>query len=333
MTDNGILIAAVVSLAIVLLTGPLVIPKLREMKFGQSIREEGPQSHQAKSGTPTMGGVIIVLAITAGTVAASFVTLSKIPAEVMMGLFVMLGHFVIGFIDDYIKVVLKRNLGLRAWQKLLGQLIMAAVVTFISTEILNEEMTLWIPGVNIYVNIGAAYYVLSFLVLVGTTNAVNLTDGLDGLAAGTVMIASLVYILICLHHAQYALAMFSGSIAAACMGFLRFNSHPAEVFMGDTGSLALGGALAALAILTKTELLLVIVGGVFVMEALSVIIQVISFKTTGKRVFLMSPIHHHFELKGWSESKVVLTFWTAGMVLAVIAIHILMLVKPQGWLE
>ena len=333
MTDNGILLAAVISLAIVLATGPLFIPKLREMKFGQSIREEGPKSHQAKSGTPTMGGIMIVLAITVAVVAASIITLPKIPAEVFLALFVMLGHFVIGFVDDYIKVVLKRNLGLRAWQKLLGQMIMAGVVTYISTEVIGEQTTLWIPVVDSYVDIGVAYYVLSFLVLVGTTNAVNLTDGLDGLAAGTVMIASFSYILVCLHHNQYPLAIFSAATAAACMGFLRFNSHPAEVFMGDTGSLALGGALAALAILTKTELLLVIIGGVFVMEALSVIIQVISFKSTGKRVFLMSPIHHHFELKGWSESKVVLAFWSLGMVLSVIAIHILMLVKPYGWLE
>ena len=332
MTDNSLFIAAATSLAVVLITGPVFIPKLREMKFGQSIREEGPKSHQAKSGTPTMGGVMIVLAVTAGTIVSTCVAFSEVPAEIYLALFVMLGHFVIGFIDDYIKVVLKRNLGLRAWQKLLGQIIMAAVVTYISTEVLMKNTDIWIPLFNVTIDIGTAYYVLSFLVLVGTTNAVNLTDGLDGLAAGTVMFAALAYIVVSVHHDQYPLALFSAAVAAGCLGFLRFNIHPAEVFMGDTGSLALGGALAALALLTKTELLLIIIGGVFVMEALSVIIQVISFKTTGKRVFLMSPIHHHFELKGWSEMKVVTTFWSLGMILAAVAVRILLFTEPKDWI-
>lgn len=332
MSDMDLLMAAAISLLVVLISGPKFIPKLREMKFGQSIREEGPKSHQAKSGTPTMGGVMIVLAITVATIGALSLGQGVTPT-VWLALFVMLGHFVIGFIDDYIKVVLKRNLGLRAWQKLLGQMIMAVVVTYISVNVLDNGTRLWLPGINKSVDIENWYYVLSFLLLVGTTNAVNLTDGLDGLAAGTVMVASIAYILISFWAAQEEMAVFSIAVAAACLGFLRFNKHPAQVFMGDTGSLALGGALAALALLTKTELLLIVVGGVFVMEALSVIIQVISFKTTGKRAFLMSPIHHHFELKGWSESKVVLTFWTVGLLLAVLAIRIMVMSPARGLLE
>lgn len=320
------LISAAIALAIVLVSGPFFIPKLRELKFGQSIREEGPKSHQAKSGTPTMGGVMIVLAIATGTLIGT----PEVTPALLLALFVMTGHFVIGFIDDYIKVVLKRNLGLRAWQKLLGQLIMAAVVTYISVNVMGRPTTLWIPFVNAGLQMGAAYYVLSFLVLVGTTNAVNLTDGLDGLAAGTVMFASIAYIVIAPMFGRPELAVFAAATAAACLGFLRFNSNPAEVFMGDTGSLALGGVLAALALLTGTELLLVIIGGIFVMEALSVIIQVISFKTTGKRVFLMSPIHHHFELKGWSESRVVITFWIIGMILSLGVLRLLAMMPPAG---
>ena len=310
--------AAVVAAAVVLLVGPFLIPELHKLKFGQSIREEGPKSHQIKSGTPTMGGLMILGGITL----ASIIACDNDPG-VALALFVTLGHGVIGFIDDYIKVVKKRNLGLRPRQKLLGQIIMAVVVTFVGTEFLGMTTELWIPFVDISFDLSYLYYVLVFFVLVGTTNAVNLTDGLDGLASGTVAVAAIAYTLVSLHFGMGALASFCVSVAAASVAFLRFNHHPAKVFMGDTGSLALGGALAAAAILTKTELLLVIIGGVFVMEALSVIIQVISFQTTGKRVFLMSPIHHHFELMGWKETRVVYTFWAVGAVLAAIGVWIL----------
>lgn len=315
---ESVLLAAVIAAGLVLLTGPFFIPELHKLKFGQSIREEGPKSHQAKSGTPTMGGIMIILGITLGTVAAA-----PLNTEILLALFIMLGHFVLGFLDDYIKVVKKRNLGLKAKQKMLGQIIIAVVTMIIGTRSLGIDTTVWVPIINESINIGAGYYVLLLFVLVGTSNAVNLTDGLDGLASGTVAIAASAYAVVCVNMGHSDLAIFCVAIVAACVAFLRFNAHPAKVFMGDTGSLALGGALAAVGILTHTEVLLAIIGFVFVCEALSVIIQVISFKTTGKRVFRMSPIHHHFELGGWSEWKVVFVFWLAGLLASVVALNLL----------
>ena len=298
-----------------LCTGPLLIPELHKLKFGQSIREEGPKSHQAKSGTPTMGGIMIILAIVIATVAAAPLT----PA-VLLALFITLGHFVLGFLDDYIKVVKKRNLGLKAKQKMLGQILIAIVTMIVGTRVLGIDTTIWIPIADINLDIGVGYYFLVLFVLVGTSNAVNLTDGLDGLASGTVAIASGAYALVCYMTGHFDLAIFCVAMMMACVAFLRFNAHPAKVFMGDTGSLALGGAIAAVGILTHTEILLAVIGFVFVCEALSVIIQVISFKTTGKRVFRMSPIHHHFELGGWKETKVVFVFWMVGLVASVVGL-------------
>ncbi len=315
---ESVLLAAVIAAGFVLLTGPFFIPELHKLKFGQSIREEGPKSHQAKSGTPTMGGIMIILGITLGTVAAA-----PLNTEILLALFIMLGHFVLGFLDDYIKVVKKRNLGLKAKQKMLGQIIIAVVTMIIGTRSLGIDTTVWVPIINESINIGAGYYLLLLFVLVGTSNAVNLTDGLDGLASGTVAIAASAYAVVCVNMGHSDLAIFCVAIVAACVAFLKFNAHPAKVFMGDTGSLALGGALAAVGILTHTEVLLAIIGFVFVCEALSVIIQVISFKTTGKRVFRMSPIHHHFELGGWSEWKVVFVFWLAGLLASVVALNLL----------
>ena len=303
--------AAALAAVLVLAAGPFVIPELHKLKFGQSIREEGPKSHQAKSGTPTMGGVMIIAAITLATLAAAPLT-----AGVWLALFVMLGHFALGFLDDYIKVVKKRNLGLKARQKLLGQIVIAVVVVFFARQEMGIDTTVWLPLLREELDIGIFYYPLVLFVLVGTSNAVNLTDGLDGLAAGTVTVAALAYMAVALAFSATGLAVFAAAIAGASCAFLRFNHHPARVFMGDTGSLALGGAIAALGILTHTEILLAVIGIVFVAEALSVIIQVISFKTTGKRVFLMSPIHHHFELKGWQETRVVHMFWLVGAVFA-----------------
>lgn len=315
---ESVLLAAIIAAGFVLLTGPFFIPELHKLKFGQSIREEGPKSHQAKSGTPTMGGIMIILGITLGTVAAA-----PLNTEILLALFIMLGHFVLGFLDDYIKVVKKRNLGLKAKQKMLGQIIIAVVTMIIGTRSLGIDTTVWVPIINESINIGAGYYLLLLFVLVGTSNAVNLTDGLDGLASGTVAIAASAYAVVCVNMGHSDLAIFCVAIVAACVAFLRFNAHPAKVFMGDTGSLALGGALAAVGILTHTEVLLAIIGFVFVCEALSVIIQVISFKTTGKRVFRMSPIHHHFELGGWSEWKVVFVFWLAGLLASIVALNLL----------
>jgi len=317
--------AAAVAFLVALVCGPLVIPVLRRLKFGQSIRQEGPERHYAKAGTPTMGGVIILTALIVPTIFFAGRSL-----EVWLALFVTLGHGLIGFIDDFIKVVLKRSLGLKAKQKLAGQIIMALALAYIAIHYMGRGTDLWIPIVGVNLDFGPLYYVLIFLVLVGTTNAVNLTDGLDGLAAGTTTVAALAYAVICMNFAKPDLAVFCVALTGATLGFLRFNAHPAKVFMGDTGSLALGGALAAVSVMTKTELLLIVVGGVFVIEALSVIIQVVSFKSTGKRVFLMSPIHHHFELAGWSENKVVTVFWLAGTIFGALALIILAVSQSGG---
>lgn len=324
ISSTTVLISIVTLAAmIVLCLGPFFLPILRRLKFGQSIREEGPKSHYAKSGTPTMGGIMILTSVTICTLFCNWYFFYWSSMELWMALFVTLGHGIIGFIDDFIKVVLKRNLGLKAKQKLLGQIIMAATLAYIAENYMGRGTDLWIPFLNQEIHLGALYYILIFLVLVGTTNAVNLTDGLDGLAAGTATIAASAYALVCIYFEQEALAVFCSAVAGASLGFLKFNIHPAKVFMGDTGSLALGGALAAVAVMTKTEILLILIGGVFVLEALSVIIQVTSFKTRGKRVFLMSPIHHHFELSGWSEVKVVSVFWFVGLLFSILAILLL----------
>ena len=308
-----ILLTFVTALAIVLFSGVYFLPMLHRLKYGQSIREEGPASHQQKSGTPTMGGVMIVLAVTAATLLFAPLTVTT-----LLVLFIFLGHFLLGFADDYIKVVKKRNLGLRAYQKLLGQLFISLVTILIGRVLLGHDTSVWVPVLGEMWEIGALYYVLVVFVLVGTSNAVNLTDGLDGLASGTVAVAALFYAVL-LYHADSGLMIFSAAIIGACIGFLWYNHHPARIFMGDTGSLALGGGLAGIAILSRTEALLPIVGFVFVCEALSVILQVISFQTRGKRIFRMSPIHHHFELGGWSETRVVYTFWAVGAAGAVLA--------------
>ena len=313
-----ILTAAAIAAGVVILSGPFLIPLLHKLKFGQSIREEGPASHKIKSGTPTMGGIFLIAAIVIATLIRAEFT-----AEIFVALFIVVGHFILGFLDDYIKVVKKRNLGLKARQKLLGQIIIAAVTIYIATNYLGIETTIWIPIIEKIIDLGIFYYVLVLLVIVGASNAVNLTDGLDGLASGNMAIAASCYGVICLITGHPELAIFCAATVGACIGFLKFNFHPAKVFMGETGSLALGGAFAAMGILTHTELLLVVVGFIFVCEALSVIIQVISYQSTGKRVFRMSPIHHHFELGGWSEIKVVSVFWTVGLIFGVIGLAIL----------
>ena len=319
---NHILLAFVATFIITVVLGKIAIPMLRSLHAQQSIREEGPESHQAKAGTPTMGGAFMMVALIIGV--ALFA-----PWNVGTGmlLFLTLGHCLLGFFDDFVKAVKKRNLGLTAKQKLLGQFILAAVFCYCITEIMVVPTTLWIPVVDTQLQLGWGYYVLAFLIIVGATNAVNLTDGLDGLAGGTSAVAAIAFSVIGLMAASMinsigaeSVAYFGAIIAAVCLGFLVYNVNPAKVFMGDTGSLALGGAFAAMAILTKTELLLVVIGGIFVMEALSVIIQVISFKTRGVRVFKMSPIHHHFELYGWAEQTVVNRFWFGGAVLAIIGV-------------
>ncbi|ANN33732.1 phospho-N-acetylmuramoyl-pentapeptide-transferase [Bacillus thuringiensis serovar coreanensis] len=320
MLEQGLLVTAGVAFLISVALSPLFIPFLRKLKFGQSIRDEGPKSHQKKSGTPTMGGIVIYVSmmVTSLIMAIKF---NYLGAEVSLLLLVTFGYGLIGFLDDYIKVVKKRNLGLTSKQKLVGQLVIA-IAFFLIGKGQALHTYIMIPGTDVKFELGWAYFVLVLFMLIGGSNAVNLTDGLDGLLSGTAAIAFGAFSIIAVAQEQFGVAIFCMAVVGAVLGFLVFNANPAKVFMGDTGSLALGGAIAAVAILLKQELLLVIIGGVFVMETLSVIIQVISFKTTGKRVFKMSPLHHHYELCGWSEWRVVVTFWSAGFLLAVLGIYI-----------
>ncbi|MDY5045428.1 phospho-N-acetylmuramoyl-pentapeptide-transferase [Phascolarctobacterium sp.] len=296
------------------LIGPVLIPYLHKLKFGQSIRECGPASHMKKSGTPTMGGLMMLAALVLA------LCWGKFTPHVLMALVLTLGHAVIGFIDDYIKVVMKRNLGLTAKQKFLLQFILAgAYVYFAETHLQNTN--LWVPLVNITFDFGWAYYALAFILLVGTTNAVNLTDGLDGLVSFVSVPVTLAYAFIAYMQGMLDVSGFALGLTGACLGFLLFNRHPAQVFMGDTGSLALGGGVAALALLTNTELLLVIIGGVYVAEATSVIIQVAYFRLTGgKRFFRMAPLHHHFELGGCKEVKVVEIFTIVSFLLSAVGL-------------
>lgn len=314
-----ILIAGAIAAGVVIMLAPICIPILHRLKFGQSIRAEGPKSHLAKSGTPTMGGIFLI----AGIVAATLIQ-AQWNAEIFLALFILLGHFILGFIDDYLKVVRKHNQGLLARYKLAGQILIAVVTTLVASELLIDfSPTIWIPVADVTIDAGSFYLLFLLIVIVGASNAVNLTDGLDGLASGCMAIAASCYAVICILTGHEDLAIFCAATVGACIGFLKFNFHPAKVFMGDTGSLALGGAFAAVGILTRTEILLAVIGFVFVCEALSVILQVISFQTTGKRIFRMSPLHHHFELGGWSEIKVVFVFWTVGLIAGVVGLSML----------
>ena len=319
---NTLIFGFLVSLIIALVLGPFVIKQLKKFHARQSERGEGLQSHKYKAGTPTMGGILILTALVVSCLVFN-------PGELRKGLalFLTLGHGVIGFLDDSIKAIKHRNLGLTAKQKLAGQFVMAAVFCFILDRFLQFPTTLWIPFTSLNIDLGYFYYLFVFVIIVGTSNAVNLTDGLDGLAAGSCAITSVAYVVIAVALGYVNFAVFSAALTGACLGFLFYNQHPAKMFMGDTGSLALGGALAAMAILTKTELLLIIAGALYVVEALSVIIQVVSFKTRGVRVFKMSPIHHHFELSGWSEVKVVTVFWSFSAVMAILAIILVLWTK------
>lgn len=314
--DNVLLITIIASFLIAVLIGPLFIPVLRRLKFGQSIRQEGPESHHKKAGTPTMGGMIIILALI-----FTVLKFANLTMEVLFLLLVTLGYGMIGFLDDFLKITRRHNLGLTAKQKFVAQVLLAVLAYYLLLSI-GHDTTLQFPGTPWEIELGWLYFPFLLFLLVGTTNAVNLTDGLDGLLAGTGAIAFGAYAIIAWLSSMPDTAIFSAAVVGAVLGFLVFNAHPARVFMGDTGSLALGGALAGTAVMTKTELLLAVIGGVFVVETLSVIMQVVSFKTRGKRIFRMSPLHHHFELTGWSEWRVVVTFWLVGMVFAGLGVYL-----------
>lgn len=346
--------ASITALLISLLLGPWLISRLREFQIGQQIREEGPKSHQKKAGTPTMGGILIVVSIIVPTLLwanlrSPFIWLCIIATLAFGG---------VGFADDYLKIVRKRSLGLTAREKIgLQAMISLGVGIFLlylaqqgaySTGLTVPFFKSFVPDLVIDRLFSTPLFFVAYLpfllfvsiVMVGTSNAVNLTDGLDGLAIGCTLIASaaLTAVTYITGHAVFSayldiqniprvgeLTVFCGSMVGASLGFLWYNAHPAEVFMGDVGSLALGGAIGTVAVSIKQELLLVFIGGVFVIEAVSVMLQVVSYKFRGKRIFLMAPIHHHFELQGWSESKIIIRFWIASLIFALFSLSTLKL--------
>jgi phospho-N-acetylmuramoyl-pentapeptide-transferase len=311
-----ILIGGMASLLICMFLGPRFIDYLRLKEFGQHIREEGPAGHHGKAGTPTMGGLAVFLAV-----CVPFLILSEYRAASLCVLGTALAMAALGFADDLTKLRKRRSLGVSGKTKLVVQALTAIALWLAVTQYLDFQDTLDLRVVDANVNLGLGYPVLIFLVLAGSTNGVNLTDGLDGLAAGCAAIVFLAFTAMTFitgGDVQTDLALLSACLVGACVGFLWFNSFPASVFMGDTGSLGLGGAIAALAVITHTEILLILIGGIFVIEALSVVIQVIAFQRFRRRVFLMAPIHHHFELLAWSETKIILRFWIVAAVCAAI---------------
>lgn len=310
------IVSLLVAFIIVWLAMSRVLPILHRLHFGQAIREEGPQSHMKKSGTPTMGGLVIQGAVLIAVVIISLFT----KKWDFFPLIVMVAFGAIGFIDDFIKVSKKHNLGLRAWQKLVLQFVAALAVALYAawTPAIGTELV--IPFMGTTVDFGIWYVPFTFFAVVAVTNAVNLTDGLDGLASGVTAIVCLFFLAMSVALNQVSTAVFSGAVIGACLGFLRYNSNPAEIFMGDTGSMALGGAVIVMAIITRMQIFVLIAGLLYVIEALSVVIQVGYFKLThGKRFFKMAPIHHHFELKGWSETRVVTVFWIVTAVFVALA--------------
>jgi phospho-N-acetylmuramoyl-pentapeptide-transferase len=347
--------ASLTALFLCLVLGPWLIRKLRAMQIGQFIREEGPERHHSKAGTPTMGGVLIVLGIAIPTLL--WADLRNVYVWLALGATLAFGA--IGFADDYAKVVRKRSLGLTGRSKMFFQILTSVGVGvalllltargLYSTELIMPFFKNLHPDLVIRPLLATwwmwpiaflPFLIFLVLVIVGSSNAVNLTDGLDGLAIGCTVIAAgaLTVVTYVTSHAQFAnyldlhhipavgeLTIFCGATVGAALGFLWYNAHPADLFMGDVGSLALGGALGTVAVIIKQELLLIFVGGIFVIEALSVILQVASFRLTGKRIFKMAPIHHHFELVGWSESKIIVRFWIAGLVFALFALSTLKL--------
>jgi phospho-N-acetylmuramoyl-pentapeptide-transferase len=314
-----VLLAGVLAMVISILSGPKFIDFLRKNEFGQQIREEGPKGHVVKQGTPAMGGLLIMIAMS-----VPFLVFSQRTVPAVTAFFVTLGCAAIGFVDDWTKVSRRRSLGLAGRWKLVWLALITAVVGLVAARGLDDPLTtdVYIPLLDVDLPLSWGWYVLLFVIIAGASNGVNLTDGIDGLAAGTTTIAILTYTAMSLVAALASvravgaadqvdldLAILGASLIGASVGFLWYNAFPAQVFMGDTGSMGLGGALAAFAIMTKTELLLILIGGIFLIEALSVIVQVVSFKWFGRRILLMAPLHHHFEMKAWSETRITVRFW------------------------
>jgi phospho-N-acetylmuramoyl-pentapeptide-transferase len=320
-----VLVAGILALVVSILLGPRFIRYLRAREYGQQIREEGPEHHSAKQGTPTMGGLLIV-----ASMAVSFLALSKYTTNAITVFLVAVGCAGIGFVDDLLSLRSRRSLGLPGRWKLVLLALITGGVAYV-THHRHYDQSVYIPIVNGKVPLSWAWYLLLFLIIAGAANGVNLTDGLDGLAAGTGIIAVFTFTAMAViawirsgppgHRNEIDLdyAILGAALIGASIGFLWYNAWPAEVFMGDTGSMGIGGALAGFAIMTKTEILLLLIGGIFLIEALSVMVQVFTFKYLGRRAFLMAPIHHHFEMKAWSETKIMVRFWIACAILCALA--------------
>ena len=326
-----ILFATIVAFLVCLVLGPVTIPLLQKLKFGQMIRDDGPKSHLSKAGTPTMGGIIII----AGIVVACLIFSSGSWEFTLFGLLITIGFGLIGFLDDLIKIVKKRSLGLKAYQKIIGQFGLALVVALYAYNNPNIGSAIYVPFFNVSWDLGVFYIPIMIIFVVGMTNSVNLTDGLDGLASGVSLIVAAAFAVVLYFGAGIVeaagnvllavnlrnMAVFAGATAGACLGFLRFNTNPARLFMGDTGSMALGGALAAMSIVFGMQILLLIMGFMFVLSSISVILQVGSYKLRhGKRVFKMAPLHHHFELLGYPEQKIVAMYMIITTVLCLVCL-------------
>lgn len=307
-----------VSFTIPVIALPFFIKYLKKYNVGQKIRQEGPNLHQHKMGTPTMGGVIVILTLI-------IIVLLLVPYNkyVLWSLIITVGFGLIGLVDDLIKYLKKRSLGLLTMQKLFLQIGFALIVAYFVQQSTYLGTEIYLPFIKNSIDLGIMFVPFVVLVMISSVNAVNLTDGLDGLAGGLIIIAMFSFALIAYIQNVLPMSLFALIVAFISLGFLIYNFYPAQIFLGDVGSLALGGALASVAIFTKTELFLLILGGVFVIETLSVILQVVSVKLRGKIIFKMSPIHHHFELCGWKEPKIIIRFWIAGIILAIIGIAII----------
>lgn len=316
------IIAFAATFILALIAGPIFIPFLRRLKFGQTVRDDGPQTHLKKTGTPTIGGLIFIIPIL--IVAVYY---SRSYPQIIPILIATLGFAAVGFIDDFIKVVKKRKDGLFAGQKTFLQLIVCVGFAFYVIRYTEAGSSIAIPFTSIIIQ-PWLYFLFIVLFMYFFSNAVNITDGLDGLCAGVTLVVAIFFTIVSLTNNEWGyIKIFSAAIAGGCLGFLAYNNYPAKVFMGDTGSLALGGALTSIVVMMRMPLILVIVGGIYLIEALSVILQVASFKMTGKRIFKMAPIHHHFELKGWKETKVVTVFIVITVILAVVSLVIVGVVQ------
>lgn len=309
---HNLLIVPLLSFGLAVVLAQIMIPYFRRLKIGQSIRDDGPARHLQKAGTPTMGGLLFITSVVISLIVLQLTGMGGLDFwSTLAFLLLFVGYGLLGFVDDYIKVVKKRPLGLKAREKLIIQFLLSLIVIYISVEVLKLGTYTSIPFTSSGIEWGLFYPLFALVVIIGTANAVNLTDGLDGLAGGISVSVYVFYIFLAVTLGELGLALAAAAVVGGVLAFLIYNMYPARIIMGDTGAMALGGGIAALAILTKTELFLPVIGGIFVIETLSVIIQVISFRLTGKRVFKMSPLHHHFELNGLRETQVVQRFWLA----------------------